>query len=97
MVRYVIVAERRDRYGRTLAYVSRDGEMHNLALLREGYAKVLTIPPNDKYEPAFEAAEKEARSGEAGLWSSCDPERRGAKRGDGRAAIARLPIGATRP
>jgi endonuclease YncB( thermonuclease family) len=97
VVRYEIGAERRDRYERTLVYVTRDREMHNLALLHRGYAKVLTIPPNDKYEPAFEAAEREARSGRAGLWSSCDSERRGVKRGAGRDAIARLSVNVTRP
>ena len=64
--------ERTDRYGRTLAYLYRDG-MHNLALLETGHAKVLTIPPNDKYEQDFERAEQEAkRSGGEGLWSACD-------------------------
>jgi endonuclease YncB( thermonuclease family) len=36
--------------------------MHNLALLTEGYAKVLTITPNDKYEARFERAERDAKN-----------------------------------
>ncbi len=80
VVRYELGAERRDRYDRTLAYLSRDGEMHTLALLREGYARILTIAPNDRYESAFERAEREARDGDDGLWGRCDPDRNAAQR-----------------
>ena len=37
--------ERRDRYGRLLAYVWVDGVMANLEIVRRGYARALTIPP----------------------------------------------------
>ena len=67
VVQYEVGQEPKDRYQRTLAYLSREGEMHNLALLTEGYAKVLTIPPNDKYEARFEAAERDAKEADAGL------------------------------
>lgn len=90
--------ERKDRHGRTLAYLSRDGDMHNLALLTEGYAKVLTIPPNDKYAQRFEEAEREARKADAGAWDTCDrnkirarraaARRRAVKRERARAAAA---------
>ena len=59
-MQYEVGEEPKDRYDRTLAYLSREGEMHNLALLSEGYAKVLTIPPNDEYEARFEPAERDA-------------------------------------
>lgn len=72
VVQYELGVERRDRYDRTLAYLSRQGQMHNLALLSGGYAKVLTIAPNDKYEARFERAEREAKSTDAGLWNTCD-------------------------
>jgi micrococcal nuclease len=80
VVAYELGEDRTDRYDRTLAYLSRDGEMHNLALLRGGYAQVLTIPPNDKYEQRFEAAERAARSEEAGRWDRCDRRRIAARR-----------------
>jgi micrococcal nuclease len=42
--------EKKDRYGRLLAYVyPKDGELFNETLLEEGYAQVATIPPNVKY------------------------------------------------
>ncbi len=48
-VRYSLGVERRDRYGRALAYVyTGDGRLLNLLLVRRGYAQPLTIPPNDR-------------------------------------------------
>jgi len=76
VVEFEIGEEPKDRYDRTLAYLSRDGQMHNLSLLEEGYAKVLTIPPNDKYEPDFEEAEREAVTTDAGALATCDRNRR---------------------
>jgi micrococcal nuclease len=65
--------EARDRYGRLLAYVFRasDGLFVNLALAREGYAQVLTIPPNVAHAEEFVAAVREAREAGRGLWSAC--------------------------
>src|ERR671930_295765 len=47
-VRLVGDVEQRDRYGRLLAYVYRepDGDFVNARLVRDGYARTLTIPPN---------------------------------------------------
>lgn len=80
VVQYELGVERRDRYDRTLAYLTRDGDMHNRALLSEGYATVLTIPPNDKYESTFEKAEREAKAKDAGFWFRCDRNRLAARR-----------------
>lgn len=60
-----------DKYGRLLAYLYRDG-MFNATLLREGYARLLIIPPNDKYEAQFERAERSAKRFLDGLWLTCD-------------------------
>ena len=79
VVQYELGEERQDRYDRTLAYLSREGDMHNLALLEEGYATALTIPPNDKYADDFEEAEREARTRDEGLWDTCDRNRRRAR------------------
>jgi micrococcal nuclease len=66
-------ADPRDRYGRLLAYVTRrrDGLFVNLALVRRGFATVLTIPPNVAHAEDFLAAERRARSERAGLWAAC--------------------------
>jgi len=66
-------AEARDRYDRLLAYVYRksDGLFVNLELARDGYAQLLTIPPNVAYVDQLRAAVADARHQGRGLWSSC--------------------------
>ncbi len=59
----------RDRYGRLLAYVwLPDGTMLNERLLRDGWAVLLTVPPNVRYVERLVAAQREARERGAGLW-----------------------------
>jgi micrococcal nuclease len=72
-VRLVLDAERRDRYGRLLAYVyrERDGLFVNAALVRGGYATPLTIPPNVAHEQQFRRLAAAARRRGRGLWSAC--------------------------
>lgn len=72
-VRLALGVERRDVYGRLLAYVWRGPLFVNAALVRRGLARVLTIPPNDRYAPLFERlARRAARTGR-GLWGACAP------------------------
>src|SRR4051794_3352758 len=72
-VRLRFDAERRDRYGRLLAYVyrARDGMFVNAQLVRRGYARTLTIPPNVAHAAEFRRLAAAARRQGAGLWSSC--------------------------
>lgn len=59
-----------DRYQRTLAYAYlEDGTFLNDLLVREGYAKVSTFPPNVKYVDLFIESEKWARDHSLGLWN----------------------------
>lgn len=61
--------QQRDRYGRLLAHVwLADGTLFNLQILRDGYAQILTIPPNVKYAELFLACQREAREQGRGLW-----------------------------
>ncbi len=66
--------EPRDQYGRLLAYVYRaaDGSFVNLELARQGYADVLTYPPNVAHAEEFRAAVAAARRDGLGLWRACD-------------------------
>ncbi len=73
-VRLEFDCERRDRYGRLLAYVWVGGAMINLEMVRRGYARALTIPPNVRYERWFASAESGARASGLGLWGSGDLE-----------------------
>jgi micrococcal nuclease len=62
----------RDRYGRLLLYVwTADGANLEEVLLREGYARVLYVRPNDKHLDHFDAVEAQARRERRGLWGAC--------------------------
>lgn len=58
-----------DRYKRLLRYVYLgDGTFVNEKLLREGYARVSTFPPDVKFADLFVEAERDAREHKRGLW-----------------------------
>lgn len=61
--------ELRDRYGRLLAYVWAGGTLVNWVMVREGWAVVLTYPPNVQYVDWLAAAQRAARDEGAGLWA----------------------------
>ncbi len=63
--------ERRDRYGRLLAYVSVDGHRFNDELLRQGYARLLVIPPNGAHARVMLEEELAAKRARRGLWGAC--------------------------
>jgi len=71
--------QERDKYGRLLAYIwlsppesINDTEirskMFNAVLLLEGYAQIMTVPPNVKYVDYFRTYQQEAREQNKGLW-----------------------------
>lgn len=61
--------DRTDQYGRTLAYVFlQDGTFVNAELVKNGYAMVMTVPPNVKYAEEFVKLQREARENNRGLW-----------------------------
>jgi len=65
-------ADRRGYYGRLLAYVVHDGENVNYRLVADGHARVYdsTFTESDR----FYAAESDAQSSRAGLWTCRDPD-----------------------
>ncbi len=59
-------------YDRTLAYVHTGLEVSdffNVEMVRDGYGKVMTIPPNDTFADLFHDAEDEAQASSLGVWS----------------------------
>jgi len=61
--------QERDRNGRLLAYVYLgDGTFVNATLVEGGYAQVMTVPPNVKYQELFLKLQQEARTASRGLW-----------------------------
>jgi micrococcal nuclease len=72
-VRLVFGVERRDVYGRLLAYAYLRGRLFNSSLLRRGLARSLSIPPNDRFAARFERLELAAARAGRGLWGACAP------------------------
>ena len=61
---------RTDRYGRTLAYVYlKNGLFLNAELVKNGYAMVMTVPPNVAYADVFLELQREAIQYNRGLWA----------------------------
>jgi len=61
-------AQKRDKYGRLLAYVYVDDVFVNAWLVENGFAQVMTVPPDVKYQDLFLKLQKEARQNKKGLW-----------------------------
>lgn len=69
-VRLEMDVQKRDQYGRILAYVFlEDGTHLNAHLLEKGYAWLMTMPPNVKYADTFYRLQVAAREAKLGLWS----------------------------
>ncbi len=63
--------KRFDKYDRTLAYVYAKAaapESLNAGLLKNGYATLLVLGKNRRYESEFQALETQARLSKKGLW-----------------------------
>ncbi len=61
--------EKQDKYKRLLAYVYlKDGTFVNAEIVRQGYASLMTFPPNVKYVDLFLKLYQEARDNKRGLW-----------------------------
>jgi micrococcal nuclease len=68
-VRLEADVSRLDRFGRELAYVWTGDSLINEIMVRNGWAVTYTVPPNVKYAERLARAQKEARTGGAGLWN----------------------------
>jgi len=61
--------EKYDRYKRLLAYVYlKDGTFVNAEIVKQGFASLMTYPPNVKYADLFVKLYQEARENRRGLW-----------------------------
>lgn len=68
----------KDKYGRLLRYVYLDspvgsstGNFINEYLIKNGYAKIMTIKPDTKYSKIFSDDEKFAKINNLGIWKTC--------------------------
>lgn len=71
-VKLVYGAEPVDKYGRTLAYVYTGDIFVNRVLLEEGYATVMMIHPNTKYQTEFDNIFQNTQTQKRGIWQYCD-------------------------
>ncbi len=63
--------EKRDRFGRLLGYLYlEDGEMLNRRIVKDGFARPMTIKPNIRYADIIHEEAKNAALKGAGLWSN---------------------------
>lgn len=68
-VRLVSDVDPFDQYGRTLSYVYlEDGTFVNAELIKNGYAVLMTVPPNVEFADYFAKLQVEARTNNKGLW-----------------------------
>jgi micrococcal nuclease len=70
-VRLVFGVERRDVYGRLLAYVYLGHRFLNAELVRRGLARTLAIPPNTRFAERFARLQSAAARAGKGLWGVC--------------------------
>jgi micrococcal nuclease len=70
-VRLVFGVERRDVYGRLLAYVHLGRRFVNAELVRRGLARTLEIPPNTRFARRFKRLQTAAARAGRGLWGAC--------------------------
>lgn len=68
-VRIEFDIEKADRYGRLLGYCYVGDIFVNAELVKEGYAKLYTFPPNVKHIDLLRQMQKEAHKQRKGLWS----------------------------
>ncbi len=68
-VRIEFDVEKQDKYKRLLGYVYlKDGTFVNAEIVKQGYASLMTYPPNIKYVDVFKKLYQEARENNRGLW-----------------------------
>jgi micrococcal nuclease len=60
-----------DQYGRLLRYVYVGNTFVNESLVKEGFAKASSYPPDIKYQEKLANAEAFARENNKGLWAAC--------------------------
>jgi micrococcal nuclease len=62
--------EDKDQHGRLLRYIYVNSKFVNLELVREGYAHVYIVMPNNKYENDLKQAELHAKNAKLRIWAS---------------------------
>jgi len=61
----------KDKYGRLLRYVYIDDIFVNDYLIKNGFAKLMTIKPDIKYNLQFKETQTKAKENNLGIWNAC--------------------------
>lgn len=61
----------KDKYGRLLRYIYVGDQFVNDYLVKNGFAKVMTVLPDTKFSNEFAVSENYARQNLLGLWGKC--------------------------
>jgi endonuclease YncB( thermonuclease family) len=66
---WLLDKQQKDKFGRYLALVfNHEGTFINADLIKNGFARKLIMPPNQRYWECFHQLEKQARENKQGLW-----------------------------
>jgi micrococcal nuclease len=68
-----VALQSRDRYGRLLASLWRDGQLVQEQLVREGFCVPYVVPPNVEYVDRIRAASEHARRDGVGIYAPAQP------------------------
>lgn len=60
-----------DKYGRVLRFVYVGDQMIDDELVKDGAAKIMTVPPDVGYKDEFQESENYAKENKLGLWGKC--------------------------
>ena len=72
-VQIEVALQSRDRYGRLLGSIWRDGQLVQEQLVREGLCVPYTVPPNVEYVDRIRAAAEQARRDGVGIYAPAGP------------------------
>ena len=71
-VELVFDVDRKDKYGRALAYVEVGGKDFSKTMIKKGLARPMSIPPNIARSATYEREASKARKADRGLWGACE-------------------------
>jgi micrococcal nuclease len=72
-VQIEVALQARDRYGRLLGSIWRDGQLVQEQLVREGLCVPYVVPPNVEYVERIRAAAEQARRAGVGIYEPARP------------------------
>lgn len=60
-----------DKYGRLLRFVYIDNVFVDDYLIKNGFAKIMTVPPDVEFKDEFQESQNYAKKNKLGIWGEC--------------------------